>query len=125
MTEWRVSLEDQSVSELAESIRQGAMIDESGMRMLTEETVARVRGLKMEIFSNEHPPPHFRVEYQGSTANYQISDCSRINGSGEILRYEKNIRVWWKNNKQKLIHRWNSKRPSDCPVGVYKSEVDT
>lgn len=123
MTEWVVSLSDDLVEELAESIRQGPIHeikDESGLRLLTEETVARINGLKLEIFSNEHPPPHFRVKYQSSTANYQISDCSRLNGSGDVLKYEKNIRLWWKQNKENLIETWNRLRPSDCPVGEYK-----
>ena len=124
MTEWVVSLSDILIEELAESIRQGSVLeikDGKGLRLLTEETVARIDGLKLEVFANEHPPPHFRVKFQSSTANYQISDCARLNGSGEVLRYEKNIKLWWKENKKTLIEHWNRMRPSDCPVGEYKA----
>lgn len=123
MTEWRVDVEDELIAALAESIRQGPVFetrDGNALRMLTEETVERVNGLKIQIFSNEHPPPHFRVEYQSSTANYEIANCSRLNGTGEVLKYEKNIRIWWEENKPKLIETWNRLRPSDCPVGRYK-----
>ena len=123
MTEWAISLSDDLVKELADSFRQGPILeirDGKGRRLLTEETVARIDGLKVEVFSNEHPPPHFRVKYQSSTANYQISDFTRLNGSGEVLKYEKNIRLWWNGNKEKLIEDWNRLRPSDCPVGEYK-----
>lgn len=123
MTEWVVSLSDELVEELADSIRQGPVVeikDGQGLRLLTEETVAQINGLKLEIFSNEHPPPHFRVKYQSSTANYKISDCSRLNGSGEVLKYEKNVQIWWADNKKNLIEAWNRLRPSDCPVGEYK-----
>ena len=123
MTEWTVDIEDDLIDALAESIRQGRVLeikDGKGFRMLTEETVERVDGLKIEVFSNEHPPPHFRVKFQSSTANFDISDCSRLNGSGEVLKYEKNIRLWWEENKPKLIETWNRLRPSDCPVGRYQ-----
>jgi len=122
MTEWIVDVEHELVADLAESIRQGKVIeikDGQGRRLLTEESVERVDGLKIGVFSNEHPPPHFRVKFQSSTANYRISDCSRINGSGELFKYEKNIRLWWEENKPKLIETWNRLRPSDCPVGRY------
>lgn len=123
MTEWKVDVGGELIAALAESIRQGRVIeirDGKGLRMLTEETVERVDGLKIEVFSNEHPPPHFRVKFQSSTANYQISDCSRLNGSGEVLKYEKNIHLWWNENKTKLIEAWDRLRPSDCPVGRYQ-----
>jgi hypothetical protein len=124
MSEWSVDLEDKLLAELAESIRQGPVVEirgDTGLRLLTEETVGRIKGLKIEVFSNEHPPPHFRVKYQGSTANFTIRECNRMNGSGEILRFEKNIHLWWQTNKQKLIDKWNSSRPTDCPVGEYRA----
>lgn len=125
MSEWVVDIDTALAEELAESIRQGAIWeirDGVAMRMLNEETVARIEGLKVEIFANEHPPPHFRVKYQGSTANFTIEDCTRMNGSGQILRFEKNVKHWWSTNKTKLIETWNRLRPSDCPVGVYKGD---
>lgn len=123
MTEYLVSLDEQDIEILANSIRQGPVLeiaDGRAIRALNEELVARVDGVKIEIFANEHPPPHFRVKYQGSTANYTISECRRLKGSGEILKFEKNIEHWWKDNKKKLIEAWNNKRPSDCPVGKYR-----
>lgn len=125
MSEWVVDVDAALAEGLAESIRQGPVLeikDGRAMRMLTEETVARIEGLKVEIFANEHPPPHFRVKYQGSTANFTIEDCTRMNGSGQILRFEKNVKHWWSTNKTKLIETWNRLRPSDCPVGEYKGD---
>lgn len=76
--------------------------------------------VKVEIFSKEDPPPHFRVIYQGSTANFTIKDCSLRDGSGQVLRYQGKIQTWWVKNKQLLIDKWNSTRPTDCPVGEYR-----
>ena len=127
MTEYRVDLPSDMCDELADSFYMGSIIEitnDEPIYFLTEAHVDRINGVKIEIFSNEHPPPHFRVKYQGSTANYRIADCTRINGSGQVLHYEKNIQHWWKKNryanKQKLIDFWDSNRPSDCPVGKYR-----
>lgn len=122
MKEYVVEAPNSIVGELAESIQQGPILQivgGNGLRFLGEETVARINGVKVEIFANEHPPPHFRVKFQNSTANYSISDCRRINGSGEILKYEKNIQLWWQENQSSLIEAWDRLRPSDCPVGKY------
>lgn len=122
MTEWSITLSQDAIDDLAESFQKGPVLEINegqGLRFLTEETIARFDGLKVEVFSNEHPPPHFRVKYQSSTANFAIADCSRINGSGEVLKYEKNIVLWWMDNKSTLIADWNRLRPTDCPVGPY------
>ena len=123
MTEYVIRVDSELEEELSKSFASGQIIEftERGEYAEVKKVeVDRLNGVKIEIFSNEHPPPHFRVNYQGSTANYCIKDCTRINGSGEVLRFEKNIFKWWKCNKQELIKTWNGRRPSDCPVGIYQ-----
>jgi hypothetical protein len=93
------------------------MFDEKGRRLLTEEQVARVNGLKISIFADEHPPPHFRVYHQGEHASFAITDCSRLRGNKGLEKFEWNIRNWWKDNKAILIKTWNETWPTDCPVG--------
>ena len=73
-TEWIVCIDDQD--ELAESFWNGKIIDDHGNRSLTEATVARINKLKIEVFSNEHPPPHFRVIYAGKSNAFSIRDCT-------------------------------------------------
>jgi hypothetical protein len=122
MSEWVIDLPAEDAELLLESFQQGPVLeirDGKGLRFLTEETMARLGKVKIQVFSKEHPPPHFRVQYQSSIANYTIANCSRLNGDGEVLKYEKNIRLWWSENKAKIIETWNRLRPSDCPVGVY------
>lgn len=123
MTEYLVRVDEDLEIELFDDFAGGAIeefTERGEVRRIQKVHVDYLKGAKIEIFSNEHPPPHFRVKYQGSTANYSIKDCSRVNGSGEVTRFEKNIFKWWKKNKQILIDIWNERRPSDCPVGVYR-----
>lgn len=116
MTEWRVEIEPKLVSELAEDFLLGPIVTDDGRRFLTEQTVARVDGLKIEIFSNEHPPPHFRVSYQGETNNFDICTGEPLEGAALSVWF-RNIRKWHKENRHKLVARWNDSRPTDCTVG--------
>ena len=115
--EWKVESQDLAVS-LASDFQQGPIIDEQGLRYYTEQTIANLNGLKIEIFSDEHPPPHFRVSYAGETANFSIKDCTKLNG--DLNKWERNIRNWHATHKNDLIDTWNRTRPSDCPVGNYR-----
>ena len=73
-------------------------------------------GVKIEIYHNEHPPPHFHVR------NYEFNVSISIE-NGEILRGKldgrnlKIVRKWYKKNKPRLIKVWNETRPDNCPVG--------
>jgi hypothetical protein len=79
--------------------------------------VARVSGLSVIIWSDEHPPPHFHVRYQGEDASFSIIDCARLAGTDGLERYERRIRNWWESHRHDLIQKWNELRPADCPVG--------
>ena len=112
------------VVDLAESLErdfvQGPVIEETEtgtLRVSYEHKVGNLGKLKFEIFSKEHAPPHFHVSYDGESANFSIRDGSKI--EGELNVFEKNIAIWHRKNKQKIIDKWNSTRPSDCPVGPY------
>ncbi len=119
MEEWIIDINGVITKELAESIRQGPILDDTGLRMLTEVTVACIDGLKIQVFSNEHPPPHFRVTHSGESNDYSIRDCKPLHGDG-LKKYYRNIREWHRKYKNDLIKAWNNNRPSDCPVGVYR-----
>jgi hypothetical protein len=118
MKEWDIRVTKDLEESLTKDFMLGQIINDQGLRFLTEEKVATLNGLKIQIFSNEHPPPHFRVKYAGETANFTIKDCTKINGG--LNKWERNIRYWHASNKQNLINVWNNTRPSDCPVGVYR-----
>ncbi|MFZ5621860.1 MAG: DUF4160 domain-containing protein [Pseudomonadota bacterium] len=114
MNEWSVQLTGDVADELRLSLDKA-----SHPSSYIKQLIASLGAFKIEIFSREHPPPHFRVFYQGETNNFRIDNCDPINGDA-LSRYLKTIRKWHKNNKQHLIHAWNERRPSDCPAGKYQ-----
>lgn len=123
MPEWICSIGDKViVGELRGQLQNSDMFDpfsfqHTGSLHDRELGLDRFGSLKIEIFANEHPPPHFRVICAGETANYRISDCEQLNGG--LRKYYRVIRGWHSKNKSKLIEAWNNFRPSDCPVGQY------
>lgn len=86
---------------------------------MTEFLYPKVVEAKLEIFSDEHPPPHFRVSYGGSSANYKISDGTRLKNNREIEIKDRKVMGWWKQHRVELAELWNSSRPTDCPVGPF------
>jgi hypothetical protein len=78
--------------------------------------VARINGLRIEIFANEHTPPHFHVSANDIDASFSISDCELLKGS--ISRKDQRLITFWHSGaKNKLIEFWNHTRPLNCPVG--------
>jgi hypothetical protein len=117
MTSVEIELDSAEVEDLARSFRNGPMLNDRGPRLLEEQTVASIDGLRVVIFADEHPPPHFRVEFQGESASFAITDCERLRGNKGLEKYERNIKSWWRENRLFLIEKWNAFRPTDCTVG--------
>jgi hypothetical protein len=84
------------------------------------ELVAEVKGLRVEIRADEHPPPHFHVVYQGEDASFSITSGVRLRGNRGLERFERKIKEWWAANQTNLVDVWNRTRPTDCPVGPIK-----
>ncbi len=118
MAEWKVELTGPPVEELEESLNQGPILDDQDRRLLVEREVDRIDNLKIYIYSDEHPPPHFLVKCSEGSCRFEISDCSPMDAGLE--KFLRNIKRWHKKNKQLLINAWNDSRPSDCPVGKYR-----
>ncbi len=95
--------------------------EENGNEFLIEirQLVARVNGLKIEIYPNEHPPPHFHVKSPNIDASFSIDSCEQINGKVGSKELRK-IQFWHRSAKQLLVDVWNETRPTNCTVGVYE-----
>ncbi|MBN8726463.1 MAG: DUF4160 domain-containing protein [Xanthomonadales bacterium] len=97
------------------------MLEDNGIRLLIEHEVDRINGLKIVIYSDEHPPPHFLVKCSDGSCRFTISDCSPLDSG--LSKFHKNVKHWHQKNKALLIEVWNRSRPSDCPVGRYEDET--
>lgn len=81
-----------------------------------KQLVAQVRGLRIEVFSREHAPPHFHVSSSDIDALFSVEDCSFIRGTIDG-RSRKLVEWWYERSREAIVAAWNSTRPSDCPVG--------
>ena len=90
-----------------------------------KETVARIEGMKIEIYSNEHPPPHFHVVAPDYRASFTLDSCRLIEGSMPS-RQRRKVEYWFHkmNAKAALVSVWNRTRPENCVVGEYKGSVN-
>lgn len=120
MSEWAVPAPESLVGQLRDDFQSGPLLDDNGRRQLEEASVDSINGLRVEVFAREHPPPHFRVVYQGESANFDI--CSGEPLTAGLTKWHRNIRKWHGSNRSVLIDSWNRMRPSDCPVG--RAECD-
>jgi Domain of unknown function (DUF4160) len=95
--------------------------NEDGSLQLLEirQLVARLNGLKIEIYSDEHAPPHFHVKSPNVNASLSIESCHLIAGEIGAQEYKK-VKLWHSHSKNLLIQTWNSTRPYNCRVGTYK-----
>jgi hypothetical protein len=97
-----------------------SILEENGELLLLEikQLIVRLEGLKIEIYPNEHPPPHFHVKSPNVSASFSIIDCEKLEGAisnGDM----KKIRYWHQHAKPLLISTWDSTRPTNCVVGLY------
>jgi hypothetical protein len=92
--------------------------DGKSILLQNKQLVDRLAGLRIEIYPNEHPPPHFHVKSPEVNASFVIEDGSLLNGHATPDALQK-IKHWHRLAKPKLIEVWNSTRPTDCTVGKY------
>jgi hypothetical protein len=65
----------------------GFSVWEDGSLYNIKQLVARVNGLRIEVFSREHPPPHFHISGGGIDATFSITECVHL--EGKVGRHEK------------------------------------
>ncbi len=87
-----------------------------GRLMFIRQRVDTVKGLRIVIFPDEHPPPHFHVQGNGINASFSIVDCTLLKGTADrqVLAL---VQWWYQRGRPKLVTTWNATRPTDCPVG--------
>ena len=83
-----------------------------------KQLVERLAGLRIEVYPDEHPPPHFHVKSPEVNASFAIEDCRLLKGRVAPEPLQK-IKHWHKYSRAKLIEAWDATRPTDCSVGKY------
>ena len=102
--------------QLVDFLHSGAYIY-NGSFVEAKHLVDKLGKIKIEIYSNEHPPAHFHISANGYKASLAIDDCRVLENSGFSPKVIKNIKDWFLYSKDRLIEVWNDTRPSDCTVG--------
>ncbi|WP_424686842.1 DUF4160 domain-containing protein [Halarcobacter ebronensis] len=102
--------------QLTDFIYSGAYIQDDNF-IEARHLVAKTGKIKIEIYSNEHPPAHFHITANGNKASLAIDDCRVLENSGFDNKSIKNIQDWFIKSKNKLVEVWNKTRPDDCVVG--------
>jgi Domain of unknown function (DUF4160) len=121
---WKYEFHDTCIDSLGKCLDYGPIeqLAEEGdgkqeIRFIQKGLFAKLNGLKIYIYSEEHPPPHFHVIYNDEENSFSILDASPLYPDGQLFKYFKNIKKWHKKHKEALANAWNKSRPSDCPVG--------
>lgn len=109
------SLQDAAVV-LSELLTGGYSVWVDGRLCNIKQLVARVGGIEIRVYSDEHPPPHFHVRSPDIDAIFTIDDCTYIRGNIDG-REQRLVKWWYDRARTQLIATWNATRPSDCPVG--------
>lgn len=78
--------------------------------------VSRIGNLKIEIYANEHAPPHFHVKSPDVDASFRISDGSLLNGDISS-KHRLIVEEFFSDNRKQIVAFWNRTRPDGCPVG--------
>ena len=76
-----------------------------------KELVGQVNNLKIYIYAEDHPPPHFHIRGGDIDAMFSIEDCSLLRG--DIAGRQRGLVVWWhKRSKPVLVAAWKRNQPA-------------
>ncbi len=110
-----MNFEDKLIVYLERYINRTMVNDEFGVYFI-KELAGRVRNMKIEIYSNDHNPPHFHVKSNDRSidATFRLDDCALLNG--EIgSKDKKRIEAFFNNQEAQTLMRemWNKSKPND------------
>ena len=75
-----------------------------------KEFVGQVRNIRIEMYPNDHNPPHFHVKTKCGSINakFKLDDCSLL--SGEVnSKDRKRIKAFYCDFQDELWKYWNEK----------------
>jgi hypothetical protein len=69
-------------------------------------TVAKIGSLKIQVFADDHNPPHFHVVTPDEEALVRIDDLTILRGSLRA-RVFRTAADWARGNREVLVDEWN------------------
>lgn len=85
-----------------------------------KERVTTIRNMRIEVFANDHNPPHFHVKSKDGKIDVvlKISDCSLIREELSSSDY-KRIKAFYESSgaKEKLTKIWNKSKFDSRRIG--------
>ena len=69
--------------------------------------VCRFLSIIIKMYYDDHPPPHFHAEYQGSKAMFSIATGKKIKGQFP-KKQEVLVNAWALLRKKELLKAWGS-----------------
>tara|TARA_B110000908_G_C10256603_1_gene455985 strand:- start:557 stop:901 length:345 start_codon:yes stop_codon:yes gene_type:complete len=84
-----------------------------------KELVERIRNIKVEIYSNDHNPPHFHVKSKDNSINavFRLDNCEFIKGSIGT-KDQKRIEAFFKDDETQILMKnmWNKSKDNSKKV---------
>jgi hypothetical protein len=71
--------------------------------------ISRFEGVVITMYFNEHNPPHFHAEYNGTEALFDLNEGAFINGSLPS-KQARLVLAWYELHKEELLEIWKSKK---------------
>jgi len=72
-------------------------------------TISRFYGIVIQMFYNDHAPPHFHAVYAGKGAVFTVSPVAKVHGRIP-KRAHKMILQWARVNRAALLMDWEAAR---------------
>ncbi|MEW7292116.1 DUF4160 domain-containing protein [Aquimarina sp. 2304DJ70-9] len=104
--------------ELSKFINRTLYNPEWGVYFIKEQ-VGQVRNMKIEIYSNDHNPPHFHVKSKDGSINavFRLDNCELIKGTIQS-KDRKRIEAFYDDEKVKVLLKstWNKSKGDNLQI---------
>lgn len=80
-------------------------------------TISRFYGIDIQMYFNDHAPPHFHVRYSGYKATVGIADLKIL--TGELPATASRLVIEWAGvHKHQLLEDWNLCQARKQPLQI-------
>ena len=80
-------------------------------------TVSTIDGIKIQVYWDDHPPPHFHAEYGDYRASIAIDGLRMIHGYIPVPQFRKVV-AWARSRKGQLLDAWYK-----CQAGYHPGKI--